>query len=530
MAFTRLTILPRKTYTMRTQSWRPWIRQQPETQPARHSPAKPRRSAAARQRRLFFEPLEARRVLAYAAELAVDVTPGSGSTAFHGLTQTPDHLLFLANQQPNLDVELWSLAGRQGTIGGPVGTLANTPSGRPYFTAPLGGNFLTLYAGLNQPVRDVSGTTPFGVTAVLASPTTETVFFASANPVSQVWQTRGTPETTSVFAGLYRDPGHLTLHDGKLFFTAIDMAPTNATGRELWVLGASGPELYANINQTFNGSSSPFHLTSTSLGLMYSANDGIHGRELYLNDTLVKDIVPPGYDPANDPSPLEFTDVGGAIGEGTTVGIGGTVYFTVDDGSGRRLWKTDGTEAGTVKVRDSSGASHAASYLTRVNGTLFFLSDDGIHGSELWKTNGTPAGTVMVKDIGPGSEGSYASQLFNNNGILLFAARDSAEHGYELWRSDGTAAGTWLALDINPMAARFRDFFARCRTAFISWPTMACRVMNCWCWRRFRTCRQRSPTRFPLKTLSRTRLFLSNLPPMRSSTRTLAVCWNIRLG
>ena len=42
------------------------------------------------------------------------------------------------------------------------------------------------------------------------------------------------------------------------------------------------------------------------------------------------------------------------------------------------------------------------SNLTNVNGTLFFAAQDGEHGRELWKSDGTAAGTMLVKDIDPG--------------------------------------------------------------------------------------------------------------------------------
>ena len=40
--------------------------------------------------------------------------------------------------------------------------------------------------------------------------------------------------------------------------------------------------------------------------------------------------------------------------------------------------------------------------LTAVGSTLFFTAGDGTHGPELWKSDGTEAGTVLVKDIHPG--------------------------------------------------------------------------------------------------------------------------------
>ena len=69
-----------------------------------------------------------------------------------------------------------------------------------------------------------------------------------------------------------------------------------------------------------------------------------------------------------------------------------------------------------------SGGS-ALENLTNVNGTLYFAADDGTHGSELWKSDGTAAGTVMVKDDHTWGVWSYApSYLTNVNGTLYFRA------------------------------------------------------------------------------------------------------------
>ena len=58
--------------------------------------------------------------------------------------------------------------------------------------------------------------------------------------------------------------------------------------------------------------------------------------------------------------------------------------------------------------------------LTVFNGALYFKADDGSTGSELWKTDGTAAGTVMVKDINSGAGDSYPSYLTVFNGALYF--------------------------------------------------------------------------------------------------------------
>jgi ELWxxDGT repeat protein len=124
----------------------------------------------------------------------------------------------------------------------------------------------------------------------------------------------------------------------------------------------------------------------------------------------------------------------------------GLAYFSGKGSSGGfELWKSDGTEAGTVLVRDIRGGS-GGSYprnLLNVNGTLFFTALDDQHGQELWKSDGTSEGTVLVKDIAPGSVSSSPDRLAGINGTLFFSLS-----GLGLWKSDGTEGGTVLVKDL----------------------------------------------------------------------------------
>jgi ELWxxDGT repeat protein len=140
--------------------------------------------------------------------------------------------------------------------------------------------------------------------------------------------------------------------------------------------------------------------------------------------------------------------------------VDGTLFFSAEDSlHGEELWKSDGTTDGTVLVKDIfPGDKYDDSNpeeLADVNGLLFFSADDGVHGSELWMSDGTAGGTRLVKDIFQGSDEGYPNEsepegLTNVNGKLFFNANDGI-HGRELWVSDGTADGTVLVKDIMPI-------------------------------------------------------------------------------
>jgi len=66
------------------------------------------------------------------------------------------------------------------------------------------------------------------------------------------------------------------------------------------------------------------------------------------------------------------------------------------------------------------GGNSDSSNLTNVNGTLFFSACTPANGWELWRSDGTEARTILVKDIDPGSSSSGLEYFANVNGTLFF--------------------------------------------------------------------------------------------------------------
>ena len=115
------------------------------------------------------------------------------------------------------------------------------------------------------------------------------------------------------------------------------------------------------------------------------------------------------------------------------------------------LWRSDGTPGGTFRIKDINrgGGSSVPSGFAVFNNLLYFGARDNLDdtqvdtfGGELWRSDGTEAGTVRVTDINPGPASSNPSSLMAFNGALYFSADNGGGLGATLWQSDGTAAGT----------------------------------------------------------------------------------------
>jgi ELWxxDGT repeat protein len=122
---------------------------------------------------------------------------------------------------------------------------------------------------------------------------------------------------------------------------------------------------------------------------------------------MVKDILPG----SSDSSPSDLAAVGSSL------------YFRAYDvTNGTELWKSDGTEVGTVMVKDiqPGSPSSSPSNLTAVGSKLFFGADDGANGNELWWL-----GAAQVAPQTPSSPVSAAPSPAAYSGPIIMSVSNS---------------------------------------------------------------------------------------------------------
>ncbi len=389
---------------------------------------------------------------AASAQQLADLTPffnsSSGPTALF-----PDAgLLYERNGR-----ELWK------TDGTPAGTsplVPPTPSGVLASLSPLVRLGSSWYFAGDEPtaglelwstdgttagtrlVRDIrtgtSGSTPSRITAFGSV----VLFFANDANGRGLWKSDGTRAGTVLLKNLsdFPDFGEMGAII-PLGSVALFMPGDFPFQQDLWVTDgtpAGTVFLTGLVGEVFRlGSSAVFTRHLSFSGWELWRTDGTPAGTIFLKD------IQEGPGSAFPDPPINEQAV-----------IGNRFFFLADDGvHGTELWRTDGTTAGTVLVKDIYPGSRSSDvrWMTIEHSRLFFMADDGVHGRELWVSDGTEAGTRMVKDIVPGPGSPVIQHLKVVGRTVLFNAADGV-HGVEPWRSDGTEAGTVMIQDVAPGA------------------------------------------------------------------------------
>ncbi|HVN83995.1 MAG TPA: ELWxxDGT repeat protein [Candidatus Binatia bacterium] len=399
------------------------------------------------------------------AHLVADIAPGLNR---FDDPATPQHLvaagsaLYFTADDGTHGVELWRSDGtaaetrivkdiRPGSDSSAPDSLVNV-NGTIFFTADDGvhGRELWKSDGTDAGTELVADLSPGADSTALQNLTAvgDLLYFTAESLFGvELWMSDGTDAGTVLVKDINPGaadsrPSWLTPFKGALYFAADD----GQTGVELWRSDGSsaGTVRVADINPG-SASAGVQYLTQAGSTLFFGADDGQHGQELWRTDgtssgtRLVKNIFQ-GTVPDAGSNPQSLTNVNGTLFFAAT---------SLDEGT--ELWRSDGTEAGTVLVSNIDPRPQSSSSpqnLTAVGNTLFFTADDGAHGRELWRSNGTAATTTLVRDIVPGPPSGSPSNLINAQGALLFSASDGTS-GVEPWRSDGTESGTIVLQDIN---------------------------------------------------------------------------------
>ena len=350
------------------------------------------------------------------------------------LFRAGNRLFAFIHDTPNQDCEVWSFDGQgngtrlvdglswrcsQGFI---EDVLMRVVGSRVYFIAQDGD-------GATWSVWRSDGTAEgtarlFSVPSyswdVVVMPDESRIYVASLTGL-WLWDARNGPRQLHArgLRNASSNPADLAAHQGRLAFTAGD--GTGQPVRTVWSSQGSEADTSLLVTREGAGCDDPGSLLSTGSQLVFVCGDEGAGDEL-------RSAAPGG-----GSSTL--------LAEGLSdnlklIAHEGRVWFAREDD--REVWTTDGTPAGTVRLADAGGSPlqvpiPARSWALSDGQLVYFLGTrPGDPNGRLWRSDGTPAGTIPLVDLPSG----YSFEVARAGSTTLVHLGD------ELWRTDGTPAGT----------------------------------------------------------------------------------------
>ncbi|MCB0684476.1 MAG: PQQ-binding-like beta-propeller repeat protein, partial [Saprospiraceae bacterium] len=230
------------------------------------------------------------------------------------------------------------------------------------------------------------------------------------------------------------NPNQLLVFDGKLYFQARFIGDNELHSYD----ATNGVQMVANINPAT--SSAPGSMTPIGNVLIFSADDGVNGRELYLYNpatgmaSLALDLNPG----AGDSTPAEFAVLDGKL------------YFAGDRPDvSRELWSAE-LGSGLELVRDinQNTLGSSPSSFTPYHDKLYFRAFEVSTGDETWVYDPQTGTTELLSDLIPGAGGSTPDfyRVFDDK---LFYRGNYDNLGAELLAYDDASGQVELIADIN---------------------------------------------------------------------------------
>lgn len=392
-----------------------------------------------------------------------DLAPGPGEVPIAELRSTGSRLLFAVGD-PLLDQELWS---SDGTVAGTRGLLR---FGGPIVIAPgaRSGSNLVFVRDELWLSDGTAGGTRFVRTLgdfrheVLDVEVLGNLWLFVRN--EHVWRTDGTgagtrilgrspnPHSGVVVAGAHAywgGEGGVRRSDGTsndlvvpsaAFIEALDALGGKIVyvpGNELWTLDVA--TLHASLV------TSPFspggQFTRVGSQLFLPAYDPTTGRELWVTDgtaagtRLVHDLVPGPESPSHD----------------GLFALGNQLLHAVSTPTIVDLWSVSAGAMPPRLLRSFPSGRIDALAVAQPGARAFFAADDGVTGSEVWTTDGTAGGTRLAFDLAVGAATASSSPYrFFGGAVATYFDADDGVHGRELWVTDGSAARTRMVADVEP--------------------------------------------------------------------------------